>query len=244
MTAVARERVFEGRHLEEALAAAAAATGVPEEDLHYEILEQGRRGLFGLGAKSVRIRIEEPGAPEEPQTEPALRTEAPGEGPRSPQEVQRPGRNSSDRAAVGATLQRMIDLMGLDLRVRAEAVEGGLDLVLTGPDRSLLAQRDSELRSALQFLINRMARRSWPETGRIQLTMDGQTPRRDEDIVGQIREVAAQVARTGKPQLLRPMNAYERRLVHLTVREFEGLGSRSDGSGHLKRVSIFKQPGS
>ena len=37
------------------------------------------------------------------------------------------------------------------------------------------------------------------------------------------------------------MNAYERRLVHLTVREFEQLGSRSEGQGHLKRVKIYRQ---
>lgn len=231
---MAREQVFEGRHLKEALAAAAAATGVPEDDLHYEIVEQGRRGLFGLGAKSVRIRVEGPGTPEGARPEPSHKAE----GRVAPQ---RPGAGSSDKASVGATLQRVIDLMGLDLRVRSEATEGGIDLVLTGPDRPLLSQRDSELRSALQFLINRMARRSWPDAGRIQLTADGQRARRDEDIVDQIREVAAQVARTGKPQRLPPMNAYERRLVHLTVCEFQGLGSRSDGSGQLKRVSIFKQ---
>ena len=37
------------------------------------------------------------------------------------------------------------------------------------------------------------------------------------------------------------MNAYERRLVHLTVREFDELGSESEGNGHLKRVKIYKQ---
>jgi hypothetical protein len=35
------------------------------------------------------------------------------------------------------------------------------------------------------------------------------------------------------------MNAYERRLVHLTVREYDDLDSRSEGSGHLKRVKIY-----
>ncbi len=239
------DQVFEGRELAEALAAAAAATGVPEADLHYQIVEQGRRGLFGLGAKSVRIRIvESVPATEAPalppprsrRPEPRTPTAAPREVPSQTAAV------SGEAAGVAGTLQRMIDLMGLDVRVQAEPIDGGLDLVLTGADRKMLTQKDGELLSALQFLINRMARRSWPDVGRIQVSVDGKRPRRDVDILDQIREVAEQVARTGKPSRLQPMNAYERRLVHLTVREFEGLGSRSEGSGHLKRVSIFKQP--
>ena len=88
-----------------------------------------------------------------------------------------------------------------------------------------------------------MARRSWPDVGRIQLTVEGAREGRDAEFVERIRGVAAQVARTGTPYRLPPMNAYERRIVHLTVREFTDLGSRSDGNGHLKRVSIFKQGG-
>ena len=50
-----------------------------------------------------------------------------------------------------------------------------------------------------------------------------------------------EVKRTGRTKRLHPMNAYDRRLVHLTVREYEKLGSRSEGSGHLKRVKIYRK---
>ena len=61
--------VFEGKDLEEALAAAATARGVPEADLRYEMLEQGRRGLLGLGVRHVRIRVQ-PTAEDEQQPAP------------------------------------------------------------------------------------------------------------------------------------------------------------------------------
>jgi len=237
------DQVFEGRELEEAIAAAAAATGIPEADLHYQIVEQGRRGLFGLGARSVRIRLIESGAAPEPSAAPPpgraehrAATKAAHPDPPATRPV------SADAADVQRTLQRMIDLMGLDLRVKAEMAGAGLDLVLVGPDRKMLAQKDGELQSALQFLINRMARRAWPDVGPIQVGIDGKRPRRDDEIVDKIRDIAEQVVRTGKPSRLEPMNAYERRLVHLTVREYEGLGSRSEGNGPFKRVSIYKQP--
>ena len=62
-----KEREFEGKDLEEALHAAAEALGIDEPELDYKILEQGRRGLFGVGAKSVRIRVMPPlAAPPDP----------------------------------------------------------------------------------------------------------------------------------------------------------------------------------
>ena len=53
-------RIFEGKDLAEALAEASTRLGIAEPDLDYEIVEQGRRGLFGLGARSVRIRVMRP----------------------------------------------------------------------------------------------------------------------------------------------------------------------------------------
>ena len=51
-------REFEGDSLDEALEAASAALGIPVDDLQYEMVEQGRRGVFGLGARQVRVRVE------------------------------------------------------------------------------------------------------------------------------------------------------------------------------------------
>jgi spoIIIJ-associated protein len=72
------------------------------------------------------------------------------------------------------------------------------------------------------------------------LACEGDVKRRDDELIELTREVARQVARTGKTKKLHPMNSYERRLVHLTVREFAGLSSCSDGTGALKRVRISK----
>ena len=92
----------------------------------------------------------------------------------------------------------------------------------------------------MQFLLNRMARRAWPGAGRIHLTCDGTRRRRDEDVVDLVHEVAQQVSRTGQSKRLHPMNSYERRLVHLTVRKLDGVASRSEGDGYLKKVKIYK----
>ena len=51
---------YEGKTLEGAMGKASADLGIPEAELHYEVLEQGRKGLLGLGMKNVRIRVMRP----------------------------------------------------------------------------------------------------------------------------------------------------------------------------------------
>jgi len=139
------------------------------------------------------------------------------------------------------TVRRMLGLMGLKINAEARPIQAGVALDLTGPDKKLLTKKDRELLSAMEFLLNRMSRRAWPDVGRIQLACNGGRERgRDEDVVELVNEVIQQVSRTGRTKRLHPMNAYERRLVHLTVRKHGGVASRSEGDGALKRVKIFK----
>lgn len=224
---------FEGKDLEEVLKKAAGELGIPEPELHYEIVEQGRRGVLGLGVKNVRIRVLEP---IDPASGVADDESAAAEGDRGrPKGLER----------IRSTAQRMLDLMGVEIEVRVSANSGVVQVDLTGPDQRMVLERDGELLSALQFLLNRMGRRLWSDAGRIQLRCDGRDGRdavshRDSEIVELAREVAQQVARTGRTKKLPQLNSYERRLVHLTVREFAGLTSSSDGAGSLKSVRISK----
>jgi spoIIIJ-associated protein len=137
-----------------------------------------------------------------------------------------------------ATVQKMMDLAGFELVVGVEPTPSGVRVELTGDDVELVRNKDAEFQFGLQFLLNRMSRRAFPDVGRIQVGQDGRRSARDEELIAEIREVAGQVARTGVAKKLHPMNPYERRLVHLTVREMDGLDTRSEGEGFLKTVTV------
>ncbi len=219
---------FQGRNLEEALAAAGAALGVPAASLRYELLEEGRRGILGLGAVPTRIRVlETPGAP-------------PGSAVPSPAAAEVP---SAAAEGVRATLQTLLDLAHLELSVRATDAGTGVRLFLQGKDRKLLLQRDAELLESLQVVLQRMARRRWPDVGSIHVDCEGGPRRRDDDaLVERVRAMAEQVLRTGEPGRLGELNPYERRLVHMTVGSYPGLKSTSEGDGFLKPILVTRVP--
>jgi len=204
------------------------------------MIEQGRKGVFGLGARQVRIKVSPadrrpPVVPERPQRpEPA--------GVAVPAEAPEPSSTPPDARAFQESLERMLNLMGLELRVKVSASGRSLRAVLSGPDRRMLVQKDGQLLASLNFVLNRMARRTWPGVSRIQVQCDGQRGHRDDDeLVELVREVASRVVRTGTPEELDPMNPYERRLAHLTVREFPELDSHSAGDGFEKRITISRK---
>ena len=256
---MARDREFEGKDLEQALNLAATELGMAEPDLDYEIVEQGRPGLFGIGTKNVRIRIippvetAVPDRQEQPEKRAPRRRRGRNDRKREKRaerkaepkpEPKEPFEPSPEAESARATVQQMLELMGLDVQTSVKPTDQGLGLQFDGPDRKMLSQKDGELASALQFLLNRMSRRAWPGVGRILLHTDGRRETRDEDLIALAKDAARQVSKSGRSKRLRQMNAYERRLVHMTIREMRGMGSRSEGDGYLKRVRIFKQKNS
>ena len=106
-------------------------------------------------------------------------------------------------AAVEKTVRQMLDMIGLEVDVDPGSADAGVSLRLDGPDRKLLMEKNAELLWALQFLLNRMARRTWPEVGRIHLACNGQTRKRDDDLVELVREVAQQVSSNAEPMSTR-----------------------------------------
>lgn len=211
---------FDGKDLDEALDAAVKALGRPASEIDYEVLEGGRKGVFGLGARPVRIRV--------------------ASGAADPAPPRKAASASSGGTAPGAALSDILAKMGFDLRVEESRHEGTLELALDGPDRKRLTARDGELLAALEFVINRMGRRMWPDESPVRLICRGFRSERDDELVELVREAAAQVARSGLPQRLHAMNPYERRVVHMTVRELPGLTTVSEGDGFMKRVRVEK----
>jgi spoIIIJ-associated protein len=215
---------FDGKDLDDALAAAAKVLGHPVSDLDYVILEGGRKGVFGLGARPVRVRVS--GA-------------TPARMPADPVSIE-PNPAPNPRSTPAEALVRIIEYMGFDLSVEETRRDATVELVLDGPDRKRLAAKDGELISALEFVLARMGRRAWPDEPQVRLVCRGFRSGKDDEIIDIARSAATEVARSGRPKRLHAMNPYERRVVHVTVREFEGLTTVSEGDGFLKRIRVEK----
>ena len=78
-----KDRVFSGRDVADALAAAGQALGLPPETLRYVVLEAGRAGGLGVGATPARIAVLLDGSPAPASREPAPTPARPSGDPRA-----------------------------------------------------------------------------------------------------------------------------------------------------------------
>lgn len=139
-------------------------------------------------------------------------------------------------------VQRLAErlLLGLGLELTAAAKDAGetIDVNISGPDRDLLLSRKGEPLSAVQYLLNRIIYRG-RQGKKIHVDSDGFRRMREEEIVEIAIRTAEKVRAKGEESVLSPLNPYERRLVHLAVRDVEGVETRSIGDGFLKKVAIL-----
>ena len=127
--------------------------------------------------------------------------------------------------------------MGLALQATPETNGDGTRINLEGDGAEALLARRGEGLQALQHIVDSAFRR---QLGDERLLIDCMGFRRGKD--NELRQMAkflAEKAKTsGIEQSIGPLNAYERRLVHLAVAEIPGVTSESIGDAAVKTVTI------
>jgi spoIIIJ-associated protein len=144
----------------------------------------------------------------------------------------------ADPEQVRSLTDRMLGGLGLAVHARARDAGETIEVDLTGPDRDFLLDRRGEALNAVQYLLNRIIYRG-RKGKKIHVDSDGFRRAREDEIVEIAVRTAEKVRARSEESLLSPMNPYERRLVHLALREVPGIDTRSVGDGFLKRVAIF-----
>jgi spoIIIJ-associated protein len=236
--------------------------GVSRESVIVEILEEPSRGLLGIGARQARVRLTT-AAPSRPMPMPevaAPRERRPAPPPADETEYDEeidsqailatmtPADESEldDDARVGlATLQELLAKMQIAAQVtvyRAQMTEGEEApwvLQIRGRDLGMLIGRRGETLTALQYITRLIASRELQRRINIVLDVEGYKSRREEMLRRLAKRMADQAVQTGRTVVLEPMPPYERRIVHLALRDHPEVTTESIGEGDHRKVTII-----
>ena len=121
-----------------------------------------------------------------------------------------------------------------------ESASGDLKVGVYGGDPAKLIGRSGKTLSALEYLCNVIVNKSEGVDNRIRISIDvgNYKRRRDDKLIAIARRAANKVRRNGRPYELRPMDAAERRVVHLEISRIRGVDSQSLGNGPDRRVVV------
>lgn len=141
-------------------------------------------------------------------------------------------------------VERILELIGVQAHVEGKITRRGLSVNITSPsDGSLIIGRGGQNLDALQFLVTRMVMRSGREIVPLLVDSEGYRERHFSELERLAVRTAKKVLRFKREQALKPMPPADRKIIHLTLRDFRGVHTISRGEEGNRRVVITPADG-
>lgn len=146
---------------------------------------------------------------------------------------------------VAVALQYVKDIvvgMGMDVTVELKDSDDGIFIAIYGDDNlGTIIGRRGETLDAIQYLTGLATNRLEGDYLRVTVDCGDYRLKRQQNLIEMTQRMANQVLETNVTRTLDPMTPAERRIVHATVSEIEGVSSHSVGTDPGRRV-VIKTP--
>jgi spoIIIJ-associated protein len=246
--------------IDEAIEQGLDQLGLPKDAVEIEILDSGSKGLLGLGHRQARIRLsireeeaiagvretEKPKSSNDakPPVEKTPSKTASPDGKVKPQKEISLG-DDHELQVAKAVVEEMLDKLKVFAKVNTtyvEPEEKGNDrtifIEITGEDLSILIGRKSEILNALQYITSLIVCRELGKWVPLMIDIQGYRARRESQLRRLADRMADQAILTGKKQVLEPMTAGERRIIHVQLKDHPDVTTESVGEEPNRKVTI------
>lgn len=202
---------IEDKSVEDAIAAACQKLNLPRERLEIEIISKGSSGIFGIvGAKKAKIRV----SPK------ALSSEAVAERAKE----------------ILAEILKHVDIPTV---IEAELRDDQVFLNIISNGTGLLIGKRGKTLGALQHLVTKILHREAGENFTVVVDTENYRSKRESSLTELAQQLSEKVKKTRRSLTTGPMNAQDRRVIHLTLKEDGEVRTKSKGEGSLRRVVIY-----
>ena len=207
---------FSGKSEKDAISKALEELNLTEEQVRIEVVEKGKRNLFGIGEETptvIRVYYEE---------------------------------ISESLGEFKSIVADILKYMGITAEVTAKEESGSrIYINVSTEDSGVLIGKKGATLEALQFLVSLIVSKNFGEDNErhVILDVDGYRERREETLKHMARQAAQQAKRTRRAVVLEPMSPYERRIIHLELQNDKDVETKSDGEPPYRRVKVFSKNG-
>ena len=197
--------------------------GLDKAAVQFEVVAEGERGILGVGYEPARVLAHVPAEAAESAAAAV---------------VDETGQAGEARSLVA----RIVQTIGVDAEVVAHEEQEAIVVTCSGPDVGLLIGRHGQTIDSIQYLLNAMAWRAHREE-RKEVVVDaaGYRARRKSTLETLALRVADRVRDSGEREELEPMTAVERKVVHLRLKEVDGVRTTSEGMEPNRYVVVVPE---
>lgn len=181
-----------------------------------------------------------PTAPRKEKPQPAKRP------PRAPRPVDDDETLEVEREKAIEIVTELLTHLKVDATVTAHLTEPDdvtghvLNVIdIQGDDLSVLIGPRGETLEALQYLSRLMVAHQLHRRAHFVIDVEGYRERREQALARLAERMADKTVQRGAPISLEPMSAYERRIIHMTLRDSPHVYTESAGEGKQRKVRIY-----
>ncbi len=204
--------------MEEAVQSALEELGASRDEVEITVLEEGKSGVFSLGAEEARVRVS----------------------------LLKPAEEADIAGTAREILEKLLELLGLEASVTIREDSGEESSGVTvpvlidilGDDLGILIGRGGQTLAALQYLLRTIVSHRLELKVPLTIDVEGYRERQIESLQNLAQRVADQVVSQKESCMMKPMTAYERRIIHLELAEDPDVTTHSIGVGDGRRVVI------
>jgi spoIIIJ-associated protein len=206
--------------VEEAIQRALEQLGVSREEVEVTVVKEGKHGILGLGTEEATVRV------------------------RPLMSKSRIDIAETARDVLETLLTRMEVVASILPQESPSAGEGDeadapITFDIKGDDLGILIGRGGRTLSCLQYMVRLIVAHQTKTWLPIIIDVEGYKQRRYEILQALAWRVAEQVKAKEAPFTLKPMPAYERRIIHLSLADHSDVTTESIGEGEARRVVIL-----
>ncbi|HNS38616.1 MAG: protein jag [Anaerolineae bacterium] len=257
-----------GPTVDAAVAAGLLRLGLERNDVDVIVIDEGSRGLLGIGSREAIVRLianlpaaapspaTPPPAPPKPIVKQAPPPSKPASKQSAPAEHDDDGESTvpadtteeleDEQQAAVEVLSALLEKMRVDAEISSYVTEPDdltsqrVNIVdIKGEDLGILIGPRGETLDSLQFLSRLMVAHKLHRRANFVVDVEGFRKRREQALTRLAERMADKARQRNEPITLEPMSAYERRIIHMTLRDSSDVYTESTGEGKQRRVRIF-----
>jgi spoIIIJ-associated protein len=195
--------------------------GIDKAAVRFQVVSEGERGLLGVGFAPARVvaSVEAGAVTETPEAAPT------GEGEQATE--------------VREVVEHILDAIGVHARLEIEEGDERMTATVVGGELGLVIGKHGQTIDAIQYLANAVVWRGrGDERKPVVVDAAGYRARREETLTAIATRSAERAVASGRSVDLESMTAVERKVVHVALKDFPGVVTRSEGTEPNRFVVI------
>ena len=217
------QKEYEGKTVTDATIEACKDLGINREELEFEVVSEGSRGLLGIGGRNAVIKVTNESSKVQSEVVKDVTTQEPID-------------TDKVHEIFGEIVKHFVD----DSTIEVDTNERNILLKLKSESNlGFLIGKKGEMIKNIEFLLSRIASKQNSESIFVSIDINSFREKKDKELVERVGVLIDKVISINRPLSLNPMNSYERRICYLEIEKNSEVTYKTKEVGMLKKITIL-----